>query len=190
MIDLTVRWLTRAPALAAGAFVVACGAAAAEPDPVALARQLGDDGCWTECRRECDRVLAAHPGHPVASDLRAESGRRVHAAPAPTDGTAGSLPGRGIVAVYRSLVRPAIGARCSLHPSCSEYLLQASRRHGLLAFPMMADRLVREPSVVHDHPVPAPPGGEVRVPDPLSDHDFWMHPRRRAAARPHRNTPP
>lgn len=170
-----MRGMTQAPALVVGAFVVWCGAAAAAPDPASLARQLFEDGCWTECRRECARILAAHPEDPAAAAMDRTAGQRMQTAP--TDGTwgaAASAPGRAVVWIYRSLIRPAIGARCSLDPSCSEYFLQSSRRHGLLGFPMMADRLVREPSVVHAHPAPAPPGGAVRVSDPVANHDFWM----------------
>ena len=169
----------RAPALVAGAFVVWARLAAADSgDPAALARQLLADGCRAECRVECGRILAAQPDHAGAAGLLRECGEpRAPAAPA---ASMASLPGRAIVRFYRAFVGPALGSRCSLDPSCSEYFLRVSRRHGLLGFPMMADRLVREPSVVHAHPVPAPPGGKVRVPDPVCDHDFWMAPRRAA----------
>ncbi|MBN1268871.1 MAG: membrane protein insertion efficiency factor YidD [Kiritimatiellae bacterium] len=89
-------------------------------------------------------------------------------------GGLGAKPGQWVVALYRHMVRPAIGARCSLEPSCSEYFFQASRKHGLLGFPLIADRLVREPSVVAaaEHPVHVRPGTQYA--DPVSDHDFWM----------------
>lgn len=85
-----------------------------------------------------------------------------------------SLPGRAIVAFYRSCVSPAIGARCSLTPSCSQYFLEASRKHGLLAFPIVADRLVREPGVVAAARRPVFVGGKRRIADPLEDHDAWL----------------
>ena len=74
----------------------------------------------------------------------------------------------------RHAIRPAIGSRCSLDPSCSEYFRQASRNHGLLSIPMIADRLVREPSVVLKREREIVVGGETRIADPLSDHDQWM----------------
>lgn len=83
-------------------------------------------------------------------------------------------PGQWIVMLYRGLVRPALGARCSLSPNCSEYFFQASARHGLLAFPMAADRLVREPSVVQAAERLVEVGGKTLIADPLSDHDHWM----------------
>lgn len=86
-----------------------------------------------------------------------------------------ALPGRWLVQFYRAQIGPAIGSRCDLLPSCSEYFLQASRVHGLLGVPIMADRFVREPSVVsaRENPV-LMPDGRIRYADPLSAHDSWM----------------
>jgi putative component of membrane protein insertase Oxa1/YidC/SpoIIIJ protein YidD len=85
-----------------------------------------------------------------------------------------SLPVRGITAFYRHAIRPAIGSRCSLHPSCSEYFTQAGRRHGLLAFPMIADRLVREPGVVNQGADPVQVNTKTYYRDPVEQHDEWM----------------
>lgn len=83
-------------------------------------------------------------------------------------------PARLIVAFYRRCIRPAIGSRCSLSPSCSEYFLLSSRKHGLLGFPMTADRLVREPSVVSASRHPSAHSRHSDYRDPVEDHDFWM----------------
>ena len=86
-----------------------------------------------------------------------------------------ALPGQWVVRFYRAQVGPAIGSRCDLLPSCSEYFLQASRAHGLLGVPIMADRFVREPSVVSARAHPAVmPDGRIRYADPVSDHDAWL----------------
>lgn len=82
-------------------------------------------------------------------------------------------PARGIVSFYRAAVAPAIGSRCSLSPSCSAYFLEAGRKHGLLAFPMIADRLVREPSVVAAAEHPVSDGRTFRYADPVEAHDYW-----------------
>lgn len=84
-----------------------------------------------------------------------------------------SLPARTIVGFYKTAVAPAIGSRCSLTPSCSAYFLDASRKHGLLGFPMLADRLIREPSVVADAAHPLSIGARTRYADPVEAHDFW-----------------
>lgn len=93
----------------------------------------------------------------------------------PAGHSLGSRPGKWIVQFYRAQIAPAIGARCDLEPSCSEYFQQASRAHGLLGIPLMADRFVREPSVVAAKEKPVEmPGGGIRYADPVSDHDFWL----------------
>jgi putative component of membrane protein insertase Oxa1/YidC/SpoIIIJ protein YidD len=91
----------------------------------------------------------------------------------------GSLPIRGLVALYRAQIAPAIGSRCELHPSCSAYALEAGRAHGLPGVAMMADRFIREPAVsgARQNPVVLP-GGRIKYADPLSDHDFWMKEQR------------
>ncbi len=93
----------------------------------------------------------------------------------PAGAAAGSLPGQWVVRFYRAQIGPAIGARCDLEPSCSEYFRQASRAHGPLGVAIMADRFVREPSVVaaKEQPVTMP-DGRIRYADPLSAHDAWL----------------
>ena len=83
-------------------------------------------------------------------------------------------PAEWIVSFYRAQIGPAIGHRCSLEPSCSAYFLEASRAHGPLGVPMIADRLVREPGVVQaaEHPVDV--NGTPHFRDPLAAHTFWM----------------
>lgn len=90
-------------------------------------------------------------------------------------GRIGSWPGRAVVAFYRAQISPALGTRCSLEPSCSEYFLRASRAHGLLGIPLMADRLIREPSVVKAAAKTTErPDGSIRIADPLEEHDSWL----------------
>ncbi len=85
--------------------------------------------------------------------------------------------GRGadwIVGFYRSQISPAIGHRCSLEPSCSEYFLQASRAHGWMGVPLIGDRLVREPGVVNAAEMPVERNGRTRYRDPLEQHTEWF----------------
>ena len=94
-----------------------------------------------------------------------------------SDGGLFSLPGRAVVRFYRAQVSPAIGSRCSLNPSCSEYFLQASRKHGLLGVPLIGDRFIREPDVVGaEETIVELPDGAYRIADPVEAHDFWMEP--------------
>lgn len=80
-----------------------------------------------------------------------------------------------IIRFYRSQISPAIGERCVLEPSCSEYFHQANHKHGLKAFPMIADRFFREPEVSSHKNDPMITGsGQIRYRDPVENHDFWM----------------
>ncbi|MBN1674381.1 MAG: membrane protein insertion efficiency factor YidD [Kiritimatiellae bacterium] len=87
---------------------------------------------------------------------------------------AAACAGRWFVAFYRTQIAPALGQRCALEPSCSEYCRQAFVKHGVLALPLQADRFVREPSVVGARSRPTRVGDTVRYPDPLEDHDWWL----------------
>lgn len=109
----------------------------------------------------------------IPDEIRAEiqSNREIHPSKA-------SRPSAWVVSLYRTQIRPAIGHRCDLNPSCSEYFLQAGRRHGLLSFPMIADRLFREPSVGMEAKSTTIQNGIRRINDPLNDHDFWLKERR------------
>jgi putative component of membrane protein insertase Oxa1/YidC/SpoIIIJ protein YidD len=80
-----------------------------------------------------------------------------------------------IVRFYRSQISPAIGDRCTLEPSCSEYFHQAHQHHGLKSFPMIADRFFREPEVSSQKKDPiVMENGRIRYRDPIENHDFWM----------------
>lgn len=98
-------------------------------------------------------------------ELQAEAKRMIRSGDGPW-----AQPGRWIVIFYRGQISPALGARCSLTPSCSEYFLQACRQAGMLGFPIAADRLIREPSVIAVGAHPVGVGRNVRYADPLSDH--------------------
>lgn len=140
---------------------------------VELVRQLIDDRCWAGAARECRRFLVDVPDSEVVAALLQRIEAAGHQIASPESSVASRIV-EGIVRSYRRWISVAIGSRCSLTPSCSEYFRQAARRHGWLAFPMIADRFVREPSVVAASNVRA----GTPIPDPLEDHDAWL-PRRR-----------
>jgi putative component of membrane protein insertase Oxa1/YidC/SpoIIIJ protein YidD len=94
--------------------------------------------------------------------------------PVRAKGGAFGAPARLLTWIYRRGIAPALGQRCSLTPSCSQYFLDASEQHGLLGFPIVADRFFREPGVVKDAKKPVLKGRTLRYADPLNDHDSWM----------------
>ncbi|MBI3523767.1 MAG: membrane protein insertion efficiency factor YidD [Betaproteobacteria bacterium] len=48
----------------------------------------------------------------------------------------------GLIRVYQYAISPLLGSRCRFHPSCSEYAIEALRRHGAWAGLWMALRRV------------------------------------------------
>lgn len=85
------------------------------------------------------------------------------------------LPIRVMISFYRRQISPAIGKRCLVEPSCSEYYLQACRKHGWLGMGIGGDRFFREPEVTGDYRLEViMPDRSIRFADPLSAHDFWL----------------
>ncbi len=119
--------------------------------------------------------LAAH--HPALT-LQLESQRhlwsreilRECARPAPPRRRISTAPVRGIIGFYRRQVSPAIGNRCSLDPSCSEYAMQALQRYGLAGVAMIGDRSIREPDVVARREHPVQRNGRRHYADPIHHH--------------------
>jgi uncharacterized protein len=67
-----------------------------------------------------------------------------------------------LLTAYRWLVSPALGANCRYAPSCSEYAVEALRRHGAVRGAWIALRRVARchPWAGHGHdPVPPVAGG-------------------------------
>ena len=80
-----------------------------------------------------------------------------------------------IIRFYRAQISPAIGDRCTLEPSCSEYFHQSYCKHGIKSIPMIADRFFREPEVSNQKADPVVvEDGQIRYRDPIENHDFWM----------------
>lgn len=81
----------------------------------------------------------------------------------------------GAFRLFRDYVSAVDGDRCSMYPTCSQYAVEAVRKHGFFAgWLMAADRLIHEwdesglaPQVVTDK--------ETRSYDPVSSNDFWWH---------------
>jgi putative membrane protein insertion efficiency factor len=65
----------------------------------------------------------------------------------------------GTVRVYQWTLRPLIGAHCRFWPSCSEYAVDALRRHGAVRGGALAARRVLRCNPWHEggwDPVPEP----------------------------------
>ena len=94
--------------------------------------------------------------------------------PSPKKAGIMTAPARWLISFYQNQIGPAIGARCSLHPSCSRYASQALKKHGVIGIGMIGDRFIREPSVVGARKNPIMIHEHRKYQDPLSDHDRWL----------------
>lgn len=75
---------------------------------------------------------------------------------------------------YRDYISRADGDRCPMHPSCSQYCIEAFKKHGsLLGWIMCSDRLVRCGRDEKKLSAPVWINGEKRIYDPVSNNDFW-----------------
>lgn len=101
-----------------------------------------------------------------------------HRAPASLIGSSASY-GKTIsfawLMAYQRGLSKLIPSNCPMHPSCSNYSIEAIVRHGpVIGIMMTADRLFHEgteakfvPNIVID--------GRTRYVDPVENNDFWWH---------------
>ncbi len=75
---------------------------------------------------------------------------------------------------YRNYISRADGHRCPMYPSCSQYCIEAFKKHGpFLGWIMCSDRLMR---CGRDETKLSPPvliNGEKLSFDPVNNNDFW-----------------
>jgi len=75
---------------------------------------------------------------------------------------------------YRNYISGADGNRCPMYPSCSQYCIEAFKKHGsFLGWIMCSDRLMR---CGRDETKLSPPvliNGEKLSFDPVNNNDFW-----------------
>jgi putative membrane protein insertion efficiency factor len=64
---------------------------------------------------------------------------------------------------YQWLLRPLLGVHCRFYPSCSEYAIEAIKRHGAWAGSWLAVRRVCRCHPYH-------PGGHDPVPERIEQH--------------------
>ena len=85
--------------------------------------------------------------------------------------------GAAFVSIFRDHLSAVDGDRCPSVPTCSEYGVQAFKKHGFFkGWMMTVDRLIHEgeeekavsPLVFSD--------GKWKIYDPLKNNDFWWYP--------------
>jgi len=75
---------------------------------------------------------------------------------------------------YQDYISSVDGNRCLMHPTCSQYCIEAFKKHGtFLGWIMCSDRLIRCGRDEKKLSDPVWIDGEKRSYDPVSNNDFW-----------------
>lgn len=124
--------------------------------------------------------LAATPQLQARDPMRAPSEELQRRNSEARQGRAVRGLGEVMLRVFRDVVSPVDGTRCDMYPTCSQYAVEAARRHGsVLGVLLFVDRLFHEWS--ESARVPAVlVHGRKRFWDPLDANDFWL----RASSKP------
>jgi putative membrane protein insertion efficiency factor len=78
------------------------------------------------------------------------------------------------IKLYQDYISSADGNRCPMHPTCSQYCIEALKKHGtLLGWIMCSDRLMRCGRDENKLSDPIWIDGKKRTYDPVSNNDFW-----------------
>jgi len=149
-------------------------------------------GAYSRLARVCflGLILLLYTGPSAAADFRAPwPDYETFSGPVGADGLenevppSGRTPADGDTALfvlplqfYQRFLTALDGRECPCYPACSQYALQAIRKHGIVrGFLFSIDRLIRESDeIVQGRYILLSRG--VRVYDPLEENDFWVTP--------------
>jgi hypothetical protein len=89
--------------------------------------------------------------------------------------SAGQRAAGGLIGIFREYISPVDGDRCPMYPTCSQYSLEAIRKHGVaIGFVMTFDRLMHESDEIRRAPQ-VKIYDSYRYYDPVENNDFWWN---------------
>jgi putative membrane protein insertion efficiency factor len=78
------------------------------------------------------------------------------------------------IKLYQDYISSVDGNRCPMYPTCSQYCIEALKKHGtFLGWIMCSDRLMRCGRDENKLSDPIWIDGKKRIYDPVSNNDFW-----------------
>jgi putative membrane protein insertion efficiency factor len=93
----------------------------------------------------------------------------------PSSLSAGQRAVQGAMRFFQEYISPVDGDRCPCYPTCSQYSLEAVRKHGaLIGLVMTFDRLIHESDEIRQAPL-VKIYGSYRYYDPVENNDFWWN---------------
>ena len=85
---------------------------------------------------------------------------------------------QGIIRFFQEYISPVDGDRCPCYPTCSQYSVEAIRKHGIwMGLVMTFDRLIHESDEIRQAPM-MKVYGTYRYYDPVGNNDFWWDKKR------------
>jgi putative membrane protein insertion efficiency factor len=80
-----------------------------------------------------------------------------------------------LIIFYQKVIGPVNSGRCPMYPTCSQYSVQAIKKHGpIVGIVMTADRLMHELDEQKYAPL-IKVGNRHRFDDPVGNNDFWWY---------------
>lgn len=87
--------------------------------------------------------------------------------------TVAATPFLWLLTFYQKTIGPVNSGRCPMYPTCSQYSVEAIRKHGPVAgIVMTADRIIHELDEQNYAPL-IKVGSRYRFADPVRNNDFW-----------------
>ena len=81
--------------------------------------------------------------------------------------------GQGLIRFFQIYISPVDGDRCPSYPTCSQYAMEAVRKHGaIVGLAMGFGRLIHESDEIHRAPQ-IRVNDSYRYYDPVENNDFW-----------------
>lgn len=91
------------------------------------------------------------------------------------EGTVAAAPFLWLLSFYQKTVGPVVSGRCPMYPTCSQYSVEAIRKHGpVVGIVMTADRIIHELDEQNYAPL-IKVGSRYRYADPVGNNDFWWY---------------
>ena len=80
-----------------------------------------------------------------------------------------------VIRFFQAYISPVDGDRCPCYPTCSQYSVEAIRKHGvLIGMVMTYDRLIHESNEIRQAPL-VKIYDSYRYYDPEENNDFWWN---------------
>lgn len=105
----------------------------------------------------------------------ADRGTKINRRSEPPSDSVAATPFLWLLTFYQKTIGAVNSGRCPMYPTCSQYSVQAIRKHGpAIGIVMTADRFIHELDEQNFAPL-VKIGDRYRFSDPVQNNDFWWY---------------